>query len=503
MSQMLPCWSVPDGRAEGHGGKKFIDLQNDTTVADIFLAAREGYRSIEHVKRYTGLGFGTDQGKLGNVNGMAVLAQALGQSLADTGTTTFRPNYTPITFGAIAGRSLGIERFDPVRKTALHGWHVEHDAVFEDVGQWKRPWYYPRPGESMQQAVNRECLAARTSVGVLDASTLGKIDIRGPDAAEFLNRIYTNSWSKLALGRCRYGFMLGEDGMVMDDGVTSRLANDHYLMTTTTGGAAMVLAWMERWLQTEWPTLQVYLTSVTDHWSVMSVAGPNSRQVLEQVCAGIDLSADALPFMSFGTGQAAGIPAQVSRISFSGELGFEIGVNANAGRTLWEAVMAAGRVFDITPYGTEAMHVLRAEKGYVIVGQDTDGSVTPVDLGMDWIVAKNKDFIGKRSLCRPDTLRQNRKQLVGLLSEDPARVLPEGAQLVNEPASERPVPMVGHVSSSYFSATLGRSIALALVKGGRSRMDGTVYAQLMDGMVLPATITGAVFYDPDNERQRS
>jgi len=503
MSQMLPCWSVPDGRAEGHGGKKFIDLQNDTTVADIFLAAREGYRSIEHVKRYTGLGFGTDQGKLGNVNGMAVLAQALGQSLADTGTTTFRPNYTPVTFGAIAGRNLGVQRFDPVRKTALHGWHVDHEAVFEDVGQWKRPRYYPCSGESMQQAVNRECLATRNSVGVLDASTLGKIDIRGPDAAEFLNRIYTNSWSKLALGRCRYGFMLGEDGMVMDDGVTARLANDHYLMTTTTGGAATVLAWMERWLQTEWPMLQVYLTSVTDHWSVMSVAGPNSRQVLEQVCAGIDLSADALPFMSFGLGQAAGIPARVSRISFSGELGFEIGVNANAGRTLWEAVMAAGRAFGITPYGTEAMHVLRAEKGYVIVGQDTDGSVTPVDLGMDWIVAKDKDFIGKRSLFRPDTLRQNRKQLVGLFSEDPARVLPEGAQLVNAPASERPVPMVGHVSSSYYSASLGRSIALALVKGGHSRMGGTVYAQLMDDTVLPATITGAAFYDPDNERQRA
>jgi sarcosine oxidase subunit alpha len=354
----------------------------------------------------------------------------------------------------------------------------------------------------MPTAVNRECTATRQGVGVLDASTLGKIDIKGPDAAEFLNRLYTNRWDKLQPGRCRYGFMLGEDGMIMDDGVTTCLGPDHYLMTTTTGGAAAVMGWMERWLQTEWPKLKVFLTSVTDHWSVMSVAGPRSRQLLEDVGCDFDLAAGAFPFMAVREGSVAGIAARVSRISFSGELAFEVSVDANFGLALWEAVMEAGHRFDITPYGTEAMHVLRAEKGYVIVGQDTDGSVTPLDLGMQWIVSETKDFIGKRSLSRSDTARDNRKQLVGLRTSDPQQVLPEGAQLVNAPSESRPVPMIGHVSSSYFSANLGRSIALALVKGGASRMGGTVYAQLMDGAIVPAVITSAVFLDPENERQR-
>ena len=496
------CWEVPSTELDSTGLKKFLDFQNDTTVADIKLAAREGYRSIEHVKRYTALGFGTDQGKLGNINGMAILAKALGQTLNDTGTTTFRPNYTPVTFGAISGRAIGEDKFDPIRKSAIHSWHVRRGAEFENVGQWKRPWYYPRDGEDMPTAVNRECTATRQGVGVLDASTLGKIDIKGPDAAEFLNRLYTNRWDKLQPGRCRYGFMLGEDGMIMDDGVTTCLGPDHYLMTTTTGGAAAVMGWMERWLQTEWPKLKVFLTSVTDHWSVMSVAGPRSRQLLEDVGCDFDLAAGAFPFMAVREGSVAGIAARVSRISFSGELAFEVSVDANFGLALWEAVMEAGHRFDITPYGTEAMHVLRAEKGYVIVGQDTDGSVTPLDLGMQWIVSESKDFIGKRSLSRSDTARDNRKQLVGLRTSDPQQVLPEGAQLVNAPSESRPVPMIGHVSSSYFSANLGRSIALALVKGGASRMGGTVYAQLMDGAIVPAVITSAVFLDPENERQR-
>ena len=466
------------------------------------MAVREGYRSIEHVKRYTALGFGTDQGKLGNINGMAILASALGQTLNQTGTTTFRPNYTPVTFGAISGRAIGEDQFDPIRKTAIHSWHVRQGAEFENVGQWKRPWYYPRDGEDMPTAVNRECAATRQGVGVLDASTLGKIDIKGPDAAEFLNRLYTNRWDKLQPGRCRYGFMLGEDGMIMDDGVTTCIGPGHYLMTTTTGGAAAVMGWMERWLQTEWPQLKVFLTSVTDHWSVMSVAGPRSRQLLEGVGCDFDLGGGAFPFMNMREGSVAGISARVSRISFSGELAFEISVDANSGLALWEAVMEAGQRFDITPYGTEAMHVLRAEKGYVIVGQDTDGSVTPLDLGMQWIVSETKDFIGKRSLSRSDTARDNRKQLVGLRTSDPQQVLPEGAQLVNAPSESRPVPMIGHVSSSYFSANLKRSIALALVKGGVSRMGGTVYAQLMDGAIVPAVITSPVFVDPENERQR-
>ena len=502
-SGIEPMWNVPDGVLPGRGGRKFVDYQNDTTVADIVLAAREGYRSIEHVKRYTALGFGTDQGKTGNVNGLAILAEHLGQSIPATGTTTFRPNYTPVTFGAIAGRELGAVHFDPVRKTPMHHWHVARGAVFENVGQWKRPWYYPEPGETIESAVSRECLATRKGVGLLDASTLGKIEIRGSDAAEFLNRIYTNAWSKLEINRCRYGLMLGDDGMVMDDGVSSRLSENHYYMTTTTGGAAHVLAWMERWHQTEWPELKVYFTSVTDRWAVASIAGPNSRLLLGQLCSDIDLSVDAFPFMSLREGTVAGITARVFRISFSGELAYEINVPADDGVALWESLMEAGGEFDITPYGTETMHVLRAEKGYVIVGQDTDGSVTPADLGMDWIVSKTKDFIGKRSLVRSDMLRENRKQFVGLVTDQPATVLPEGTQLVNEPSTEYPVPMTGHVTSSYYSPVLGHSIALALVKGGRSRLGGSVYAPTLDGQLIKATITNSVFYDPENKLHKT
>ena len=499
-AKIHPMWIVPNPLRVSRAPKMFVDLQNDTSAGDIELAVREGYQSIEHVKRYTALGFGTDQGKLGNINGAAIAARTLGEDLSATGTTTFRPAYTPVTFGAIAGGEPGV-LYDPVRKSALHAWHEEHGAEFENVGQWKRPWYYPRAGESMHDAVSRECLAARRGVGILDATTLGKIDIRGADAAEFLDRVYTNGWKKLALGRARYGFMLGEDGMVMDDGVTTRLAEQHFHMTTTTGGAAHVMSWLERWLQTEWPELVVYLTSVTDHWATISLAGPESRQVCQAVCTGVDFDAESFPFMSVREGQAAGVAARICRISFSGELAYEISVNANYARHVWETCMRAGERVDITPYGTETMHVLRAEKGFVIVGQDTDGSVTPQDLGMDWICAKHKDFLGKRSLSRTDCVREDRKQLVGLRTDDPAEVLPEGAQLTDHPGAPLPVPMIGHVSSSYFSACLGYSIALALVKGGRKRLDETVYAPLVDGRIVPARITKPVFYDTHGDRQ--
>ncbi|MDJ0779439.1 MAG: sarcosine oxidase subunit alpha family protein [Gammaproteobacteria bacterium] len=499
---ILPLWNVPSHYARGRGPKAFVDMQNDVGAADIQLATREGFHSVEHVKRYTAMGFGTDQGKLGNINGMAILAEALGQTIAETGTTTYRPNYTPITFGAFAGQNLGDKLFDPVRKTAMHAWHEENGAEFEDVGQWKRPWYYPQAGEDMHAAVNRECLAIRDSVGILDASTLGKIEIRGKDSAEFLEMIYTNNWQKLEVGKGRYGFMLGEDGMVMDDGVTLRLAEDHFFMHTTTGGAAGVFAWMERWLQTEWPQMEVFLTSVTDHWATAAVVGPKSREVVSAVVDGIDFSAEAFPFMATRAGTIEDVECRVNRISFSGELAYEVNVPANHGRFMWEKLMQAGEPFDITPYGTETMHVLRAEKGYVIVGQDTDGSVTVDDLGLGWALSKTKaDFIGKRSLSRPDSVRKDRKQLVGLLTEDPQSVIPEGAQLVDDPRAPKPVPMVGHVSSSYFSACCGHSIALALVKGGRARMGETVYAPLASGRVIQATITEPLFYDKDGEKQ--
>jgi sarcosine oxidase subunit alpha len=487
------------------GAKQFIDPQNDVSVADIYLAVREGFKSVEHIKRYTALGFGTDQGKVGNIVGMAVLAQALEQDIPSTGTTTFRPNYTPVSFGAIAGADIGSVLFEPVRKTAMHGWHEENGALFENVGQWHRPWYYPRVvnghKETMHQAVNRECLATRNSVAIMDASTLGKIEVVGQDAGKFLNRIYTNAWMKLGVDCARYGFMLGEDGMVMDDGVTVRLSENRYFMHTTTGGAASVLSWMEHWLQTEWPELEVFLTSVTDHWATSAVVGPNSRKVVSQVVQGIDFSAEAFPFMTSRQGTLDGLPVRVNRISFSGELAYEVNISANYGRFAWERLIAAGEQYNITPYGTEAMHVLRAEKGYVIVGQDTDGSVTPLDLGMGWVLSQAKDFLGKRSLARPDCTRPDRKQLVGLLTDDETEVLPEGGQIVNSPDKQIPIPMVGHITSSYYSACLGRSIAMALVKNGLNRMGETVYIALADGRMIPATISSSVFYDPKGERQ--
>ncbi len=499
---MLPLWLVPGPKAPGRLPKQFVDFQNDTGAADLMLAVREGYRSIEHVKRYTLLGFGTDQGKLGNVNGMAIVAKSLGADISSTGTTTFRPAYTPVTFGSIAGHDVG-ELFEPIRKTALHQWHEEQGAEFENVGQWKRPWYYPKAGETIHDAVNRECRAVRDSVGIMDASTLGKIEIKGPDSAEFLDRMYINGWKKLGIGRARYGFMLGEDGMVLDDGVTIRLAEDHYFMHTTTGGAATVMKWLERWLQTEWPELKVFLTSVTDHWATAAVVGPRSREVVSEVCNGIDLSREAFPFMASRTGNVAGVPARVNRISFSGELAFEVNVPANYGRQVWEELMEAGKAHGITPYGTETMHVLRAEKGYVIVGQDTDGSVTPMDLGMEGMIAKHKDFIGKRSLFREDCQRPDRKQLVGLLTTNPEIVLPEGGQITTDATVPLPVPMIGHVTSSYFSANLGRSIALALVKGGRERLGERVQVPLRDGRIIGAEITDTVFLDPEGERQNA
>ncbi len=495
-----PLWRVPSANA-GKKSKQFVDFQNDTTAKDIEIAAREGYRSIEHLKRYTLLGFGTDQGKLGNINGMAILSKILGQEMSETGTTTFRPFYTPVTFGAIAGRDLGPEFFDPVRKTAMHEWHVTHGAEFENVGQWKRPWYYPESGETMQQTVNRECLAARNQVAMLDASTLGKIEIYGPDAVEFLNLVYTNSWSKLTTGSCRYGLMLGENGMVMDDGVTAKIGENHYYMTTTTGGAAHVLTWMEQWRQTEWPWMKVYFSSVTEQWAVISISGPKARQVLQRVAPDLNASNEDFPFMTFREAMVADVPGRIFRISFSGELAYEFNVPANYGMHVWKKVYEAGQEFGITPYGTETMHVLRAEKGYIIVGQDTDGSMTPIDLGMNWIVSKQKDCLGKRSLSRSDCMREDRKQFIGLLTDDPNKVLPEGCQLVEAPSKVYPMPMIGHVTSSYWSACLGRSIALAVVKGGHSRMGARIYSTLMSGESIPATICSPVFYDSQGERQ--
>ena len=490
-------WLLPSDKTLGKT-KPFVDYQNDATAKDIKLALREGFRSIEHVKRYTTTGMGTDQGKLGNMHALGIIADTAGVKMGELGTTTFRPPYTPLTFGTIVGRNVG-KFFDIFRRTPMNDWHVEQKAEFENVGQWKRAWYYPINGETMHQAVQRESKAARESSGILDASTLGKIDIQGSDASEFLNRVYTNAWSKLGIGKCRYGLMLNEDGMVYDDGVTTRLGENHYLMTTTTGGAANVLGKLEDYLQTEWPELDVYLTSVTDQFATASLCGPNSKKILKKIIPDLDLSDENFPHMSFKEAKIGSIVCRIMRISFTGEQSFEINVQASYGKDLWEKCIEAGKEFNITPYGTETMHLLRAEKGFIIVGQDTDGTMTPIDLQMDWIVSKKKyDFIGKRSLYRSDTMREDRKQLVGLLTDDPKVVLEEGAQIVSE-LEKKPVEMLGHVTSSYFSPNLNKSIALAVVRGGKDMMGKKLFIPMED-KTINVTVSNPVFFDQTNER---
>lgn len=351
----------------------------------------------------------------------------------------------------------------------------------------------------MRDAVTRETLAVRNSVGILDASTLGKIDIHGPDASKLLNLIYTNEWDSLPVGHCRYGLMLGEDGMIFDDGVTSRLADNHYLMTTTSGNAARVLEWLEEWLQTEWPKFHVYCTSVTEHWANITICGPYARALLDELTDDIDLSPNAFPFMTWREGKVGGVPARVFRVSFTGEVSYEINIPASFALSLWTSIINAGDKYGITPFGTEAMHILRAEKGYIIVGHETDGTVTPNDLGMNWAISKQKDFIGKRSLSRSDTASLDRKQLVGLLPKDQRKVLPEGGQITTQKNRLNSVPMEGHVTSSYHSPNLNQPFALALLKNGRSRHGETVYIPL-NQETLEATVTSPVLYDPNGEK---
>ncbi len=484
----------PDSQSSS---KAFVDWQHDVTTRDLALATREGFRSIEHVKRYTTTGMATDQGKTSNLNALAIVAQTLGVPIPQVGLTTFRMPYTPTTFGAFAGISRG-DLFDPVRTTATHEWAQARGAVFENVALWKRARYFPRANEDMHAAVARECLAVRHSCGIFDATTLGKIEIVGPDAAEFLNRMYVNSWSNLNVGRSRYGILLREDGFINDDGVIARLAADRFHVTTTTGGAARVLGTMEDYRQTEWPDLKVWLTSTTEHWAVIAVQGPRSRDVLQPL-TDIDMSASAMPHMSVALGAICGVPTRLFRVSFTGEMGFEVNVPADYGRAIWEAIFAAGQFHGITEYGTEAMHVLRAEKGYIIIGQDTDGTVTPDDAGLTWAIGKNKlDFVGKRSLERASMKTATRKQLVGLRTPN-GEVLEEGAQVTLRTGQKPPMALVGHVTSSYFSAVLGYPIALALIGGGRARLGQTLYVPMPNGDIK-VEVTAPVFYDTPGAR---
>ncbi len=497
---IAPLWQVPDAAQRT---KQFVDLQHDVTTRDLLLAVREGYTEVEHAKRYTTTGMGLDQGKTGNVVAYGVLGAATGRRIPEVGTTTFRPPYTPVTIGALAGREVG-ERFDPWRRTPMTDWHAANGAVLEPVGLWRRPMYYAPGSEAMHAAVARECLAVRNGVGILDASTLGKIEVRGPDAARFLNRVYTNRWDNLAVGRCRYGLMLREDGMVFDDGVTTRLGEQHFLMTTTSGGADAVAAWLEDWLQCEWRDLRVFLAPVTANWATICLTGPHTRAVLARAGASIDFSTAAFPHMSVREGLVCGVRARACRVSFTGEYSMEINVLARHGRAVWERLLAAGAAFGITPFGTEALHVLRAEKGYIVVGHETDGTVNPLDLGMQRLLAMGKgDFLGKRGLARADNARAGRKQLVGLMTVDPQVVVPEGSQIVTAQDAVRanapPVPMLGHVTSSYASPVLKRSIALALVADGLRRMNETVTV-LARGNAVAARIVAPCCYDPQGAR---
>ncbi|MGA0613525.1 sarcosine oxidase subunit alpha family protein [Paracoccus sp. KR1-242] len=496
---LMPVWVMPVNATRKMKFKMWLDFQNDVKVSDVELAAQEGYESVEHTKRYTTLGMATDQGKVSNINGLAVLSAALKQPIPATGTTTFRPPYTPLTLGTIAAEGRG-DLFQPLRKTPMHGWHEARGAHWEPVGHWRRPYCYPKSGESHAEAVAREVRAVRAGVGTLDASTLGKIVVKGPDAGRFLDMIYTGMMSTLPVGKCRYGLICNENGFLVDDGVVARLSDDSWLVHTTTGGADRMHAHMEDWLQCEWWDWKVYAANVTEQWAQVAVVGPQARTLLERL-GGMDLSAEALPFMGWAEGEIAGIPARVYRISFSGELSFEVAVPAKRGLELWEKLHAAGADMGITPYGTEAMHVMRAEKGFIMIGDETDGTVIPQDLGLGWAISKKKDdYIGKRAQERSFMASADRWKLVGLESVD-GRMLPDGVYAVAEGVNANGQRNVqGRVTSTYVSPTLDRPIAMGLVRHGPDRMGEVLEFPVAGQESFKARIVDPVFYDKEGSR---
>ena len=498
-AQMQPVWMMPQGAPPKLRFKMWLDFQNDVKVSDVQLAAREGYESVEHTKRYTTLGMASDQGKMSNINGLAILSDALGQPIPQTGTTTFRPPYAPISFGAIAGEARG-EIFQPLRRTPMHGWHEANGAHWEPVGLWRRPYCYPRGGETHAQAVMREVSNTRQTLGLLDASTLGKIVVKGPDAGRFLDMLYTGVMSTLPVGKCRYGLMCSENGFLIDDGVVARLAEDTWLCHTTTGGADRIHAHMEDWLQCEWWDWQVYTANLTEQFAQVAVVGPNARNLLERL-GGMDVSRQALPHMTLAEGTLAGIAARVFRISFSGELSYEVAVPASQGLAFWQACHAAGADLGAMPYGTEALHVMRAEKGFIMIGDETDGTVIPQDLGLGWAISKKKpDYIGKRAQERAHMTRPDRWRLVGLETLD-GSVLPDGVLAVAEGHNANGQRNTqGRVTSTYFSPTLGRGIAMGLVLNGPERM-GEVLDFVAGNKTIKARVCDQVFYDKDGEKQ--
>jgi sarcosine oxidase subunit alpha len=478
--------------------RQWIDLAHDVTLGDAELAVREGFVSVEHFKRYTTTGMSVDQGKTGNLNAFMVLGALTGRATGEVGTTTFRPPYVPVTLGAIAGIRKG-EFYAPRRLLPAHLVHQKLGGLFEDYG-WQRPDAYPRPGESLQEAVRREVLTVRSTVGVFDNSPIGKLEVRGPDAARFLDRVYINNVSGLPVGRARYGLMLNENGVIIDDGVFIRLAEDHYLLNTTSGGAGRIAAMLEEWLQCEWPDLRVLVDDLTAQSCCYTIAGPRARDVVHALGTELDLSADALPHMAAASGVIAGIPARLVRVSFSGELSYEISVRASQASALLEAILAAGERFGIEPYGIEGLMVLRAEKGFLHVGTDTDGSSTPDDVGWGEVARRKAiDFIGKRSLERPANRDTDRKQFVGLEPLDRGQQIRPGGHLLIG-ADRRPPGLTdGWVTSACHSPTLDRPIALGMLRGGRSRL-GEVVTVCDEHREFNVKVVSPVFYDPTNAR---
>ena len=493
-------WIAPQDADIKKRSKIWLDFQNDVKINDVELAAREGFESVEHTKRYTTLGMATDQGKLSNINGLAILSSSLGKEIPKVGTTTFRPPYTPISLGSIGG-SARDELFQPVRKTPMHDWHENNGAYMEPVGQWRRPFCYPQAGETYAKAVEREINQTRSSLGILDASTLGKLLVTGPDAGKFLDMLYTNMMSTLKIGKCRYGLMCSENGFLIDDGVVARIDEQTWLCHTTTGGADSIHAHMEEWLQTEWWDWKVYVTNVTEQYAQIGVVGPNARKLLEKI-GGVDVSREALGFMEWKDGNLGKYDARIFRISFSGELSYEIAVPAKQGLAFWGELIEAGKEFQVMPYGTEALHVMRAEKGFIMIGDETDGTVIPQDLNLDWAISKKKDdYLGKRAQERSFMINPSRWKLVGLETLD-GSVLPDGAYAIADgvnPNGQKSTQ--GRVTSSYFSPTLKRGIAMGLVMNGPDRSGEIIEFPKIDGTVIRAKITSPVFYDPDGEKQ--
>lgn len=499
---IAPIWVMPQGAPIALRSKMWLDYQNDVKVSDVQLAAREGYESVEHTKRYTTLGMATDQGKLSNINGLAVLSQSLNMDIPQVGTTTFRPPYTPVTIGALAGEARG-EVFQPLRRTPMHEWHDKSGAYWEPVGLWRRPYCYTRGAETHAESVVREVNNTRENLGLLDASTLGKIIVKGPDAGRFLDMLYTNMMSNLAVGKCRYGLMCNEQGFLSDDGVVARIDDDTWLCHTTSGGADRIHGWMEDWLQCEWWDWKVYTANVTEQYAQIAVVGPNARKLLEKI-GGMDVSKDALPFMQWADGTLGGFPVRAYRISFSGELSYEIAVPASMGAAFWQLLHEAGAEFGAMPYGTECLHVLRAEKGFIMIGDETDGTVTPLDLGLGWAVSKKKaDFLGKRGMDRDYLADPDRWQLVGLETLD-GSVIPDGSYAVAAGTNENGQRNTeGRVTSTYYSPTLKRGIAMGLVKHGPKRMGEVVEMNKVDGSTVQARIVDPVFFDKAGDKQNA